>query len=82
MSNKLENMKRIIRFNQGVVGGDDKETLVEIIPQLESSFRQRKHYHEYYFDEIEVELSLKDIDRISNEFTIELNYEELIITLS
>ena len=74
-------MKRIIKFNHGIIGGDDKEDLVEILPQLESSFRQRKRYFEYYFDAIEVELSLEDVDKISKEFTTLLNYEELIIKL-
>lgn len=74
-------MKRLIRFNQGVIGGYDKEKLVEILPQLESSFRQRKQYFEYYFDDTEVELSLEEVDKISIDFTVGLNYEELIIKL-
>ena len=74
-------MKRIIRFNQGIIGGDNKEDLVEILPQLESSFKQRKTYHEYYFTDTEVELSLEEVDKISKEFTTLLNYEKLIIKL-
>lgn len=72
-------MKRLIRFNQGIIGGDDKEDLVEILPQLESSFKQRKTYHEYYFTDTEVELSLAEIERISRNFVVLLDYEELII---
>lgn len=75
-------MKRIIRFNQGVIGSFDKGRLVRILPQLESSFRQRKQYYEYIFDDIEVELSLEDIDRISNEFRIVLDWEDLTISVS
>ena len=75
-------MKRILRFNHGIISGEDKYTLVQILPQLENSFRQRKQYFEYYFEQTEVELSLEDIDKISSEFIIILNYEELIIKLS
>lgn len=74
-------MKRIVRFNQGIISEYDKDALVDILPQLESSFRQRKQYFEYYFDNTEVDLSLEDVDRISNNFVVILNYEELIITV-
>lgn len=74
-------MKRLIRFNQGIIGGDDKEDLVEILPQLESSFKQRKTYHEYYFTDTEVELSLAEIERISRNFVVLLDYEELTLKL-
>jgi len=74
-------MKRRIVFNQGIIGGEEAYTLIDILPQLEKSFTQRKHFHEYYFTPIEVELSLEDIDKLSKEFTIYLNYEELVIKL-
>lgn len=74
-------MKRILRFNQGIIGGEDKDTLLEILPQLQNSFRQRKRYYEYYFDQTEVELSLEDIDKLSSEFVVVLNYEEITIKL-
>jgi hypothetical protein len=74
-------MKRIIKFNQGIIGGICKDTLVEILPQLEKSFRQRKTYHEYYFINTEVSLTLEELDKISTEFTVVLDYEELIITV-
>jgi len=74
-------MKRKIRFNQGIIAGEECFALLEILPQLKNSFTQRKTYFEYYFKETEVELSLEDIDKIFSEFSIILNYEELIIKL-
>lgn len=74
-------MKRIIRFNQGIIGGNEADILINVLPQTEYSFKQRKQFYEYYFTPVEVELSLEDIDKISNEFIIVLNYEELIINL-
>jgi hypothetical protein len=44
-------MIRLVRLNQGIVGGVEKELLVDILPQLAGSFRRRKEYYEYYFDE-------------------------------
>ncbi len=74
-------MKRLIKFNQGIIGGDDKDALVEILPQLEKSFIQRKTYYEYYFNSTEVSLTLEELDKISTEFVVVLYYEELIIKL-
>lgn len=74
-------MKRKIRLSSGIIGGSDMLSLVEILPQLKESFRQRKEFFEYYFDETEVTLSLEDIDKLSNDFEITIGYEELIIQL-
>ncbi len=74
-------MKRKIRLSSGIIGGTDMLSLVEILPQLKDSFRQRKEFFEYYFDETEVTLSLEDIDKLSNDFEITIGCEELIIQL-
>lgn len=74
-------MKRKIRLSSGIIGGTDMLSLVEILPQLKESFRQRKEFFEYYFDETEVTLSLEDIDKVSNNFEITIGYDELIIQL-
>ena len=72
-------MKRKIRLSSGIIGGTDMLSLVEILPQLKDSFRQRKEFFEYYFDETEVTLSLEDIDKLSSEFYIEVGYENITI---
>jgi len=74
-------MKRFIKFNQSIIGGNDKDALIEILPQLENSFRQRKTYHEYYFISTEVSLTLEELNKISTKFVVILYYEELIITV-
>lgn len=74
-------MKRRIRINSGVIGGFEKELIEEILPQLSNSFRQRKEFWEYYFDETDLEFTLEDLDNLSSEFVIELSWEELIIKL-
>ena len=72
-------MVKLININQGVIGGVEKELIENILPQLVGSFKQRKEFFEYYFNEKEVELSLEDIDRLSSEFEIKLTYDELVI---
>jgi hypothetical protein len=74
-------MKKLIVIKEGVIGGDSKELIEEILPQLVGSFRQRKEFFEYYFDEKEIELSLEDIDNLSQEFVIKINWEELEIEI-
>lgn len=75
-------MKRTIKINQGIIGGYETDTIIEILPQLKDSFRQRKTYYEYYFDETELELTLETLDELSDKFTIVLDYEDLTIKVS
>lgn len=72
-------MKRTIKFQDSIIGGEDKLSIIEILPQLKDSFRQRKTYFEYYFSEIEIEITLEQLDKLSNEFTIKINFDEIII---
>jgi hypothetical protein len=74
-------MVREIRIDQGIIGGFEKELIEKILPQLIGSFRQRKEFWEYYFDPKQVELSLEDLDNLSNEFQIKINFDELIINI-
>jgi hypothetical protein len=63
-------MERIIVITEGVIMGEDKKSIVDILPQLETSFRQRKQYFEYYFDETKIEITLDQLDQLSNKFRI------------
>ena len=74
-------MKRNIRFRDGVVGGFEKEGIVDILPQLESSFTQRKTYFEFFFKETEVEFTLEQLDKLSQEFKITMDYEDITIEI-
>jgi hypothetical protein len=72
-------MVREITINQGVIGGVEKDLIVGIFPQLETSFRQRKEFYEYYFTDTEIELTLEQLEELSYEFSIVLNRYELKI---
>jgi hypothetical protein len=72
-------MKRNIRFKDGIIGGFEKEIIVDILPQLKDSFTQRKTYFEYYFEDTEVELTLEQLDKLSEEFRIVMDYEDVTI---
>jgi len=72
-------MKRNIRFRDGIIGGFEKEMIVDILPQLKDSFTQRKTYFEYYFEDTEVELTLEQLDKLSEEFRIAIDFEDITI---
>lgn len=72
-------MKRNIRLSQEIIGGTEKDIIEDVLPELEGQFRQRKTYYEYYFDEKEIELTLFNLDELSNSFEIRLYPDELII---
>jgi hypothetical protein len=75
-------IKRLIQIKEGVIGGFEKELIEKLLPQLIGSFRQRKEFFEYYFDEKWIELSIEDIENISREFAIEISEFELEIKVN
>lgn len=75
-------IKRLIQIKAGVIGGFEKELIEKILPQLIGSFRQRKEFFEYYFDEKWILLSIDDIENISRDFAIEISEFELEIKVN
>ena len=75
-------MKRIIQLSQGIIRGEEVQSILEILPQLEPSFTQRKEFFEYYFEETEVELTLEQIDKLSKDFGIEIGFDSLTINVN
>ena len=61
-------MKRKIFFYGGVIEGEHKDFLCGVFPELEPYFERRKNYYEFYYKgyEIEVELTLDKIDKLSS----------------
>lgn len=75
-------IKRLIQIKAGVIGGVEKELIEKLLPQLIGSFRQRKEFFEYYFDEKWILLSIEDLENISREFAIEISEFELEIKVN
>jgi hypothetical protein len=75
-------IKRLIQIKEGVIGGVEKELIEKLLPRLIGSFRQRKEFFEYYFDEKWILLSIEDIENISREFAIEISEFELEIKVN
>jgi hypothetical protein len=65
----------------GIVGGLEKELIVDIFSKLEGSFRQRKQCCEFFFEETKIELSLEDLGKLSTQFKVVLSLNELEIML-
>jgi len=74
-------MKVEIRFNQGVIAGYEVRDLLEVFPELENNFEQRKQYDEYYFEKSEVELDIDKLEQLSNKFRFEMSGDDLKIIL-
>ena len=73
-------MKRKIDIN-GIVGGTEMEAIVDIIPQLKDSFRQRKHFFEFFFSETEAEITLEQIDKLTQFSSIKIGFDWIRIEL-
>jgi len=58
-------MKRILILEQGIIEGHIVRDILEIFPEIENKFRQRKTYDEYYFDNAIVEITIDKIERLN-----------------
>jgi hypothetical protein len=65
-------MKRTIEINDAVVAGWEMENIVNIIPQLKDSFRQRQQFNEYYFDPTQVDITMDQLEELSKEYDLKL----------
>ena len=72
-------MRRTVRLKNGVAYGTNKEEIVKIVPELEGSFTQRKEFFEYYFSETKVDLTIAQLDKLSREFGITIDFDDLTI---
>lgn len=73
-------MKRKLEFQSGIVWGDDMRTVVWIIPSIENEFSSRKGFDEYYITYgLEIDFDIDMIDKLSNEFHIQIWYETIKI---
>lgn len=70
-------MKREFNFAWGIVRGEIRDAVLEIFPELAPQFEQRKQFFEYYFEPIDVEASVEQLDRLSKEFHVRLSWDEI-----
>ena len=61
-------MKRTLIFNQGIIDGIYVDFIIQLYPHLATNFTQRKCYHEYYYNEGVIELTIDDLDKLTEEF--------------
>lgn len=54
---------------------------VEPIVNIGEYFKQRKTYFEYYFDSRELGEVNFDIEKLSNEYRVDINYDTLVIKI-
>ena len=72
-------LKLELGFNDGIISGDIMRDVVEIFPEFESSFQQRKSYDEYYYSPMEVEVSLEQIEKLTEYYAVEISNGHLTI---
>lgn len=74
-------MKRILNFEQGIIVGDTVRDILEVFPEIENKFRQRKTYDEYYFDGANIELTIDKIASLNQlGFNVSINWEVVVLS--
>lgn len=74
-------MTREISFNNGIIDGDCMRFMLLLFPVLKDSFSGRKHYDEYYFKPVAIEVGLWELNTLSNEYSIKISNSEIEILL-
>lgn len=73
-------MDRQIIFKDSLVDGEVMREILEIFPETKSNFRQRKHYDEYYFDAMIVNISINQIEDLNEMmYSVSVNLEDILI---
>jgi len=74
-------MKRILNLEQGIICGDTVRDILEVFSEIESRFRQRKTYDEYYFDGATVELTIEKVASLNQlGFKVSIGGEEVVLS--
>lgn len=74
-------MKRNLVFEQGIIEGDTVRDILEVFPEIESSFRQRKKYDEYYYDDTVVDLTIEVMEALNNKhYKLSITSDDVIIS--
>jgi hypothetical protein len=73
-------MRRVLKFNSGIISGEFVREIIDKFPITEDSFLQRKQYDEYYYNLTEVELTIELINKLTDlGFKVIIDYESIII---
>ena len=73
-------MIRVLNIKNSLVEGDNVRKILNVFPQLENAFTQRKTYDEYYFEEVDLEFTLEDIQLLNdNYFVVEISSEMIYL---
>jgi len=59
-------MKRTLEFKKGIIDGETMRDVIDIFPQLEIQFTQRKSFDEYYFEPSQIELTIETIQKLND----------------
>lgn len=74
-------MERILNLEQGIICGDTVRDIINVFPEIENRFRQRKMYDEYYFDSATVVLTIEKVASINQlGFNVSIGFEDVIIS--
>ena len=72
-------MKRKLMFTQSPVSGDDMRIILILFPHLEYNFTRRKSYDEFYFEGENIEITLDKLEKLLDEYNLELSSEYITI---
>jgi hypothetical protein len=74
-------MERILNLEEGITDGNTVRDIIEVFPEIESRFRQRKTYYEYYFDGATVVLTIEKVANLNQlGFKVSIGWEDVVLS--
>ncbi len=75
-------MKVELGFSASLVDGLDMDNLIDIIPEIEGNFTQRKEYTEYYFEDMVVDIDMAQLEKVLALFPVRMWEGTIIIQIT
>ena len=73
-------MKRMLEHKDGIISGVDVRDMIKVFPHIEDRFKQRKSYDEYYFDALEVDVTIEQIEQLSKMFYVKIDWASIVLS--
>jgi len=74
-------MKRTLKIERGIIPGDMVRDILEVFPEIDSRFRARKTYDEYYFHSVSIELTIDKVESLSQSgYTVCIGSEDIVVS--
>jgi hypothetical protein len=76
----MKTIKRELLLSEALISGETMRNLIEILPSIKKSFKQRDKFDEYVYFDTQIDLSLDDIIKLNEaNFNVDICKDIVVI---